>query len=63
MNRPSNLQTPVPQIYRHYNKIEIFNDEKLDQNQSISHKISSKSNLDKSTPSKKKLNNNNNYRA
>ena len=50
MNRPSNLQTPTPQIYRHYNKIEIFNEEKLGGiNQSISdkHQKSSKSHLPK----------------
>lgn len=50
MNRPSNLQTPTPQIYRHYNKIEIFNEDKLGGiNQSISdkHQKSSKSHLPK----------------
>ena len=52
MNRPSNLQTPTPQIYRHYNKIEIFNEEKMGINhQSISDKhhqqISSKSHIPK----------------
>jgi hypothetical protein len=50
VNRPSNLQTPTPQIYRHYNKIEIFNEEKLGGiNQSISdkHQKSSKSHLPK----------------
>jgi hypothetical protein len=50
VNRPSNLQTPTPQIYRHYNKIEIFNEDKLGGiNQSISdkHQKSSKSHLPK----------------
>jgi hypothetical protein len=32
----SQIKAPTPQIYRHYNKIEIFNEDKLAQNQSLS---------------------------